>query len=41
MLETKENQEIFKKQFNITDERFRNSRMTWEELNEIEKDFDK
>ncbi|MBP3567605.1 MAG: hypothetical protein J6K04_00425 [Lachnospiraceae bacterium] len=40
MLETKENQEIFKKQFNISDERFRNSRMTWGELNEIEKDFD-
>ncbi len=39
MLDTKQERERFCKEFNISDERFRNARLTWEELEEIADDF--
>ncbi len=39
MLDTKQEREWFCKEFNISDERFRNARLTWEELEEIADDF--
>lgn len=40
MLITKQEQQRFCKEFNISDERFRNSRLTWKELDEIANDFE-
>lgn len=40
MLSTKQEQQKFCREFNISDERFRNSRLTWEELEEIASDFE-
>ena len=40
MLKTKQEQEKFCREFNISEERFRNSRLTWEELEEIADDFE-
>ena len=40
MLSTQQEQREFCRKFNISDERFRNSRLTWEELEEIANDFE-
>lgn len=40
MLSTQQEQQEFCREFNISDERFRNFRLTWEELEEIANDFD-
>lgn len=40
MLRTQQEQKKFFREFNISDERFRNSRLTWEELEEIASDFE-
>lgn len=40
MLSTQQEQQKFCREFNISDERFRNSRLTWEELDEIANDFE-
>lgn len=40
MLSTKQEQQKFCKEYNISDERFRNSRLTWEELEAIATDFE-
>lgn len=40
MLDTKQEQQKFCREYNISDERFRNSRLTWDELEEIAKDFE-
>lgn len=40
MLNTKQEQQKFCREFNISDERFRNSRLTWEELEQIANDFE-
>ena len=39
MLKTKQEQQKFCREFNISEERFRDSRLTWEELEEIADDF--
>lgn len=39
MFETEQQRKDFCKQFNISDDRFRNSQLTWEELDSIAKDF--
>ncbi len=39
MLRTKQEQQKFCKEYNISDEQFRNSRLTWQELEEIAVDF--
>ena len=41
MLSTHQEQREFCREFNISDEQFRNSRLTWEELDEIAIDFEK
>lgn len=40
MLDTKQEQQEFCKEYNISDERFRNSGLTWEELEAIATDFE-
>ncbi len=40
MLSAKQKQRKFCREFNISDERFRDSRLTWEELEEIARDFE-
>lgn len=40
MLRTQQEQKKFFREFNISDEQFRNSRLTWEELEEIASDFE-
>lgn len=40
MFNTKQEQQKFCKEFNIFDERFRKSRLTWEELEDIAIDFE-
>ena len=40
MLSTQQEQREFCRKFNISDERFRNSRLTWEELDEIANHFE-
>lgn len=41
MFETLQEQKKFCTEFNISEERFRNSRLSWTELKEIAEDFDK
>ena len=41
MLSTKREQADFCTEFNISDEKFRNSRMTWAELDQIAEDFER
>ncbi len=40
MLSTRQEQQQFCREFNISEEQFRNSRLTWEELEAITKDFE-
>lgn len=40
MFETKKQQDDFRKEFNISEDRFRESRLTWEELDQIAIDFE-